>query len=355
MQARRGAAGVSHKAAHAFGSVPPPTAVLGFTPQVGQAKAKDYGAPWAAAAAAHASHGDKMQASPTPVTSRPDLTPPATGNLFGGVPFASDTLEQQSPALGEPSFAPLPFTAPPKKPVGLFSDLASQPAAFSGFGASTSFSAASQPKAAGASSKPTASDALPASKASASADAGPALKPAVTPSFPTAPPSTFSKQPSPLNQQSVFKIGSGAPKQQPAFQFGSNASAAGAELQTPQHLAPQEEPMIEVGKDKDQGGAARFGREASVSSDASGDTAVDEQLYTFSSQRSAQDKLLGLVDANHQAADDTEGLYSFGQAARSWADRNKAEPLESQQETAPVTPLQVLPQLPDDTFSLSFY
>ena len=59
---------------------------------------------------------------------------------------------------------------------------------------------------------------------------------------------------------------------------------------------------------------------ASASSDGSGDTS--ENLYPFSTQRSAQDRLQGIVSSSSHPEEDTQGYYVFGRSPRTIADQN---------------------------------
>ena len=392
LQARRNAEDVSNNLPQPFGAAPP-QAVLGFAPkapthakrpsstalqtdaeqasvkdsalsisqarQAGQTndlkwdtepKAKDYGAPWAAAAAAEpASENAQSQVTSTTAAEGLEATPPSTSMLFGHLPIDSSADAEPSPSLDQPGFAPSPFTAPPKKPFDLFQDMAtSKPSAFSRLGASTSATAVSESIAAAAPAnaaachlKATVSE---AKSADALHDAGNALAPAslapqaaAQPSFPSFPSSTFSAQPS-------------AQQQHPGFTFGPSAPVHGSQPAEPEALQTQaQEAAVSSGNGMSGDAAHQAHREASVSSDASGDTSVAEQLYPFSSQRSAQDRLEGLMAANHQAADDAEGYYRFGQTGRSLADQNKAEPVAGDEQDQRVTPLQVVLRLPHNT------
>ena len=337
------------------GAFPPPTAVLGFSPQpfmrsdqhksdapatggiqartrshspdlnwggvqqqieppqhpphATDSKAKDYGAPWAAAAAADKQTAAATKAQTDSATQPTSNTPPTSAQQ------PSEALESKEQPFNASLSAPSPFTAAPSKPFGLFNSMSSQSAPFQGFGAFSSASpAASIPPATVAASAP----------AHSAAKSTP--KPAELSSLPAFPSVVFP----PPQQPAAAK---------PIFSFGASQAQPTSEVSQDLPQATQTEQIaVKSVPDKPNGAPQGSDRAQSVSSDVSGETAVDEQLYPFSNQRSAQDRLEGLVDAHHQAADDVEGLYVFGRTVG----QSQREHADSQD--LPVTPVQVLLQ-----------
>ena len=335
LQARKMDDSVIHStAAQPPGAISPPTAVLGFSPlpcvnnkpalfqalpkddswqhassssldagakhaqQQGQnpgqfhgateSKAKDYGAPWTAAAA---SAEEQPLASPAHTDAARQSTQQAVSTP-AQPDEAPDPQDQPANAF---TAAPSPFTVPSAKAPGLFQSMSNQPAAFRGFGPDTS-------KAPDAATQPSTTPG-PVAPSTAS-------QPAVLPLFPSA----------------VFQTHeqNAEPSSKPTFTFGASPAPAQDPKELPKATqAARPQAAGKPAQDKPSSAAERSRREASVASDVSGGTAVDEQLYSFTSQRSPQDRLEGLVNVFHQAADDVEGLYTFGQTARTLADKNK--------------------------------
>ena len=356
LQARRDTKIVTNTAAvQSAGAVPPPTAVLGFSPhpstrsdqqklhapptdgmqlqtrsvsldlneshaqqvepsehspQVTEPTAKDYGAPWAAAAAADKNAAAAINAQTDSATQPISDTAPTSAKQ------PSKALEPRGQLFNASLSAPSPFTAPPSKSFGLFNSVSSQPAPFQGFGAFSSATPAANPPAAVATSTP------------APSAAEPACKPAELPSLPAFPPVVL---PPPQLPASISS--------KPVFSFGTSQAQSSADVSQALPQATQaEQATVKAFPDKPDGIPQSSDRARSLSSDVSGETAVDEYLYSFSDERSAQDRLEGLVDVQHQAADDVEGLYVFGRTA----DQNQREHADNQD--FPVTPLQVLLQ-----------
>lgn len=294
---------------------PGPTDRSQGPPQCPQPKTKDYGAPWAAAAAAAAADIPSIP----PALSQPDAAVQPGSSSLGPPAQPSKTPEPQEKLASAPVSAPSPFTAPPK-PFGMLLPGAAQAPPFTGFGSI-------------ASEAPTQAKTLvthPVSQPAATS-ASNTSKPAAFPTFPAFSPSVFAAPAQPA-----------APSSTPAFAFGI---PPGPTLSTVGKGAPpvtqglSQQGIAKSAPDKPDDGVQRPDREASVASDVSGDTAVDEQQYAFSSQRSAQDRLEGLIDPEHQAADDVDGLYTFGKTSTIDSDQTEHEGAASQD--PPVTPLQV--------------
>lgn len=334
LQARKADDSVIHStAAQPPGAIPPPTAVLGFSPHPStnnkpalfqalpkedswqhassssldagakhaqqqsqnpgqflgapESKAKDYGAPWTAAAA---SAEEQPLASPA----HTDAARQSTQQAVSGSAQPDKAPDPQDQPASTFTAAPSPFTVPSAKAPGLFQSMSNQPAAFQGFGANTS----------------DAPDAAEPSTTPEPVAASTAAQPAMLPLFPS---TVF-----PTHEQTA------EPTSKPTFKFGTSPAPAQAPKDLPKAMqAARPQVVGKPAQDKPSSAVERSDREASVASDVSGGTAVDEQLYSFTSQRSAQDRLEGLVNVFHQAADHVEGLYTFGQTARTLADKNK--------------------------------
>lgn len=261
---------------------PPPTAVLGFAPAEppspapslshtpdsrlttgqasltsnGQVQPKDYGAPWAVAAAENS-------------TPNADAQTPAPGKASHVAnPAVGDATPHKTaqPTLGT-HLAPSPNTVPPKRHSSLTDSLAHQ--------------------------RPSTPVFLAAPFLSTTPAAVPLLSPALL--F-GAPPQAAT--PAPQNM---------AGSQAPAFLPDSAQQQQQATVDTPTGQAAA--PVLANGPSMQNGSKGR--QAASSSSDGSRDTSVN--LYPFPSQRSAQDRLEGIVSTSPCAHDDA-GLYVFGRS-----------------------------------------
>lgn len=259
---------------------PPPTAVLGFAPAEppspalslshtpdmrlatgqasltanGQVQPMDYGAPWAVAAAENSTPNSDVQ------TSAPDKNPhvanPAVENA---TPYKS-----AQPTPGK-DIAPSPNTVPPKRVSSLTDSLAHQRPSTPGFLAAPFLSTT------------------------------PAAVPLPSPAL------LFGAPAQAVTPASWNVAGS----QAPAFLPDSTQQQQQATVDTPTEQAAV--PVLANGPSTQNGNKGH--QAVSSSSDGSRDTSVN--LYPFPSQRSAQDRLEGIVSTSPCAQDDT-GLYVFG-------------------------------------------
>lgn len=223
---------------------PSPKPLFGHTPEAtlasnkaslseaAQVQPKDYGAPWAIAAA----ENDTAAQSPAAHIAAPDN--PSKEDA------ATDAVDQ--PEQGKDS-APSPSTAPPKQHSSLAGGFANQ--------------------------QPSTSQFVPVPFFSTPSAAAP----------PLFSPLTFGAA-SPATSPATWEMAGSQPPANPALPNGSSTHA-GTKVQ----------------------------QAASTSSDGSGDTSVN--LYPFPTERSAQDRLEGIV-SSAPYPQDVQGLYTFGGSGR---------------------------------------
>lgn len=241
-----------------FGHTPEATLTSGtasFT-EAAQVQPKDYGAPWAVAAA----ENNTAAQSPAAHIAAPD-NPSAEDAATNGI----DQPEQRKDS------APSPSTAPPKQHSSLAGGFADQ--------------------------QPSTSQFVPVPLSSTPSAAAP-------PPFPPFTLGAASQAASPA----TWGMAGGQP---PANPLGSSQQQQQPEAAVGTPAEPFAVPVLPNGSSTHAGTKGQ--QAASTSSDGSGDTSVN--LYPFPTERSAQDRLEGIV-SSAPYAQDVQGLYTFGRSTR---------------------------------------
>lgn len=237
-----------------FGHNPEATFTSGkaFFSGAAQVQPKDYGAPWAVAAAE-----DNTAAH---------IAAPDNSSREDDATHGIDQPEQHRDS------APSPSTAPPKQHSSLF------PGGF-------------------ANQHPSTSQFVPAPLFSTPSAAAP----------PVLPPFTFGAASQPASPASWGLAGS----QPPANPLGSSHQQQQQEAAVSTPAEQSGVPVLPNGSSAHTGTTGQ--QAASTSSDGSGDTSVN--LYPFPTERSAQDRLEGIA-SSAPYAQDVQGLYIFGGSRR---------------------------------------
>ena len=267
-----------------FGHTPEATLTSGTAPfsEAAQVQPKDYGAPWAVAAAENdtAAHSPAAHiAAPSNVENetaaqRPAAHVSAPGNLsqIGGLPAQDAATNGIDQPEQRKDSAPSPSTAPPKQHSSLF------PGGF-------------------ANQQPSTSQFVPVRFSSTPSAAAP----------PPSPPFTFGAASQAASPATWEMAGSQPP---------ANPPGSSQQQQQPEAAVstPAEQSAVPVLPNGSSTHAGTKGQQAaSTSSDGSGDTSVN--LYPFPTERSAQDRLEGIV-SSPPYAQDVQGLYTFGRSKR---------------------------------------
>ena len=229
--------------------------------------AKDYGEQWKAEATQNA----EAAAGPSAPALQPG-SPVAKSSFTDAAPMSANHSMQGS------HFAPAPSTAPPKQRSFLTDNLANQ-----------------QP--------PSNLSLLPAPLAAASPFT-PQVTPLATPSFA---PAAAAGRTITSGQTSAVLFN----QQQPTRTTTHVTFSVTPNVTVNEPVLANRLPKKAAGKGE---------QAASASSDGSGDTS--ENLYPFSTQRSAQDRLQGIVSSSSHPEEDTQGYYVFGRTPRTIADQN---------------------------------
>ena len=230
-----------------------------------QVQAKDYGAPWAAAAA---------QTSTATANLAADMPTPGKPSPPGGLP-AQDASSHQDEPHHRKEFAPSLGTAPSKQHLPLTDSFANQHPSTPGF-LSVPFSTPSA--------------------------AAPPLLPALNFGLPPA----------------SWKATESEP---PVFQPDSSHQQQEQQQQQEATVRPTEQsavPVLANGPSTKAG--SKVQQDASTSSDGSGNTSVN--MYPFLTERSAQDRLENIA-SSAPYAQDVQGLYVFGRKAGPMPEQDK--------------------------------